>query len=119
MRRVEFFLQLLDDSPEELHSPVIDEHRHQVADVMLDALALHNRIQQLALLLGGNRGIFPDAPQVSTLFQQAGDPAQSTHRPIRVEVRAEDHISESAGVGAGDGSHGLVPALSGIVGGGA
>jgi hypothetical protein len=108
---------LLDDSSQELHAPVIYEYRDQIARVMLDTLAVDNRIQQLALLIGGHCGILPDAPQVLALGEQASDPAQATHRPIRVEVRAEDDISESAGVRAGDGSHVLVPALSGIVGG--
>jgi hypothetical protein len=115
---VEFFLQLLDDPAQELDAAVIDQHGDQISDVGLDPFLMHNCVQELALLIRRDGWIFPHAPQIGALGQQALDAAQPTDGAIRVEMRAQNNIGESASVGVGNGSHGLVPVLSrcGIVG---
>jgi hypothetical protein len=84
---------------------MIDQHRHQIAHVPFNSILEDNRIQQLTLLLGGNRRIFPNPPQIHTLGQQPGNAAQAADRAIRIQMRAENYVSESARVSAGNGSH--------------
>ena len=67
--RIKLFFQLLDDRIKEMYAPVIDQYRNQISHLLGNAVALGDCIEQTALLLGGNRGIFPYSPQIRTLCQ--------------------------------------------------
>ena len=61
------------DNPQET---VVDEDRDEIPHRTRDAFALHDRVQDAALLLSRNRRTFPYAPQVQTGLRGGGDSMQ-------------------------------------------
>src|ERR1700733_12288241 len=88
-----------------MHAAMVDEHRDQISDLLGDAVALGDDIENLALLIGGNCGIVPDAAQFGAFGEQGSDGAQFCDGAAGIGVVAEDDVGEGAGVNAGDGSH--------------
>jgi hypothetical protein len=94
---------------------MIDQDRNQVSHRLINTVALHDRVEQLPFLIRGNCRILPYAPQFNAPAQERGNLPQPANGPSRIQVRAKHYIGESPGVCAGNGSHGLIPVLSGTV----
>src|SRR5215469_18364662 len=60
--QVEFLLQLLGDSLEKWNPAMINQHRNQITNMLLDSLAVNDRIQELAFLIRRNGRIYPHPP---------------------------------------------------------
>jgi len=94
---------------------MIDQDRNQVSHRLINTVTLHDCVEQLPFLIRGNGGILPYATQFDALAQERRNLPQPADSPNCIQVRAKNYIGESPGVSAGNGSHDLIPVLSGTV----
>ena len=85
--RVELLFELLGDSPQEMHPPVIDQHCDQIAHVLFNPFVL-TIASSSRFCSAATRRILPHPPQVRAFGQQACDLTQSArgcarHRDAR------------------------------------